>query len=308
MTLKENIRNTNQKGQALIIILLVMSVVLTVVLASVSRSVTEVAVTGHEEEALRAFSAAEAGVEDKLLNPVIGLGSPVYPAHPDQSVSYTVDVTQHNITHGGGGKQLAYPELLSSGESATFWLVSQDGDGQFICDATHPCWGGTFFDVCYGASDPAIEVSVYYDETGKSRGVPNNYEDVKVYRKVYDTEGRIPGADDPGNPQCNYSDGMHFEHRARLTMSDIPSAADCSRGAASAGCALFVRVRMLYGDDQPVGFWAAPGSTVISGQGILISSTGTAGESKRKVEVYQGYPEPLDLFDTAVFSLNGLTK
>ena len=58
----------NQKGQALIIILLVMSVVLTVVLSSVSRSVTEIVVTGYEEDALRAFSAAEAGVEEKLLN------------------------------------------------------------------------------------------------------------------------------------------------------------------------------------------------------------------------------------------------
>ena len=50
-----------ESGQALLLVLLGMAVVLTIVLSILSRSVTDIAVTSREEEALRAFSAAEAG-------------------------------------------------------------------------------------------------------------------------------------------------------------------------------------------------------------------------------------------------------
>jgi Tfp pilus assembly protein PilX len=57
----------------LLIVLLAITVILTVVLSVTSRSVTDVTVTTYEEDALRAFSAAEAGVETALLNPAVGV-------------------------------------------------------------------------------------------------------------------------------------------------------------------------------------------------------------------------------------------
>src|SRR3989304_10327197 len=54
-------------GQALLIILLTLTVVLTVVLSVVSRSVTDISVTTYQEDAQRAFDAAEAGIERALL-------------------------------------------------------------------------------------------------------------------------------------------------------------------------------------------------------------------------------------------------
>lgn len=58
---------SGQSGQALLLVLLSMAVVLTIVLSILSRSVTDIAVTSRDEEALRAFSAAEAGVEQALV-------------------------------------------------------------------------------------------------------------------------------------------------------------------------------------------------------------------------------------------------
>jgi type II secretory pathway pseudopilin PulG len=295
----------SQKGQALIIILLAMSVVLTVVLSSVSKSITEITTTGYEEDALRAFSAAEAGVESALLDPMVGTILETYPDPSDTSVYYSGAVTEHNIASDDPGKQLTYPDRLSSGETATFYLCSQNADGQFINDATNPCWWGNRLRVCYGADDgsveEAVEVSVYYDETEKSVGIPNNFKDLKVYRKVFDTPNpvRIPGATRL-NADCGYDNGPGFQHRATIVTSDLPG---CDNDG---GCALLVKVRMLYADDQPVGLWTPSGA--IPGQGLLISSTGAAGESRRKVEVYRGRPESLDLFDSAVFSLKGLSK
>ena len=65
---KKTRKYTSQSGQALLIVLLSMAVILTVVLSFASKSITEVSITSYEEDALRAFSAAEAGVEKALLN------------------------------------------------------------------------------------------------------------------------------------------------------------------------------------------------------------------------------------------------
>jgi hypothetical protein len=57
-----------EKGQALLMLLLVLSVVLTIIIATVSRSVTDIKITTYEDNSARAFGAAEAGVEEALPN------------------------------------------------------------------------------------------------------------------------------------------------------------------------------------------------------------------------------------------------
>jgi len=65
-------------GQIAIIILLVMVVLLTIGLAVVARSITDVKISEDEKTALRAFSAAEAGIEEALKG-VLVEGSYEYP-------------------------------------------------------------------------------------------------------------------------------------------------------------------------------------------------------------------------------------
>ena len=84
-----------ESGQALILVLLSLSVVLTLVLYVVSRSVTDVAVSSQQEESVRAFSAAEAGIEKTL---VIGTGNAT-PA-PVGDSSYVSSIT---AAAGGAG-------------------------------------------------------------------------------------------------------------------------------------------------------------------------------------------------------------
>src|SRR3989338_3351838 len=56
----------NEKGQAFLIVVLVMVVALTVGLSVASRTVTNLRTTAEEENSQRAFSAAEAGIEKAL--------------------------------------------------------------------------------------------------------------------------------------------------------------------------------------------------------------------------------------------------
>lgn len=58
----------HKSGQVVLIVLLVMVVVLTIGLSLISQSVTDISISKDEEESIRAFSAAEAGIEAALQN------------------------------------------------------------------------------------------------------------------------------------------------------------------------------------------------------------------------------------------------
>lgn len=60
------------KGQAVLIVLLVVAVALGFGLSIISQSVTDTEIAGHSEESARAFNAAEAGIENALGNLTIG--------------------------------------------------------------------------------------------------------------------------------------------------------------------------------------------------------------------------------------------
>ena len=108
--------NKPNSGQALLIVLLGMAVVLTLVLSIVSRSVTDVSITTKDEESLRAFSAAEAGVEQLLIG---GSGSGEFP-----NSSYTAQV--YDI---GNSEYYFFPNQLKSGDVVTLWFVEHDDQG-----------------------------------------------------------------------------------------------------------------------------------------------------------------------------------
>ena len=56
----------DQPGQVLLLTLLVLSVATTVVLSLIGRATTDVAISNQIAESQRAFSAAEAGIEEML--------------------------------------------------------------------------------------------------------------------------------------------------------------------------------------------------------------------------------------------------
>src|SRR3972149_5804868 len=132
----------NQSGQALLLVFLVMAVMLTLVLSVASRSVTEVLITTSEEDSLRAFSAAEAGIEEALLNPVVGT---TLTGNTDSHSSYTTKIIDPYVNSG----ITKHPNNLLSGEVDTFWLYSHDGSFQLTCNGKD-CFSGNRIRVCYG--------------------------------------------------------------------------------------------------------------------------------------------------------------
>jgi type II secretory pathway pseudopilin PulG len=285
----------NQYGQALLVVLLVMAVLGTVVLSAVSRTVTDVVVTTKEDEAIRAFSAAEAGIEKGLLS---GVGGTI--------VSQTGDLPSGGsfaaqVSELGGSPRFKYPKPLASGESATIWFVDHDQNGNLTC-STGKCSTATYMYVCWGnlndSPPPAVEVSIYYKDAGG----------IKIKREALDSDGsrrdsnKFAPASSGGDSLCNLGLGFH-------TIVALPN----QRNSASSELGpIFARIKLLYNPNpRYVGVYTRRDSDDVNlpKQGVLVESEGQAGDARRKVVAHRLYPDLPSIFDFGVFAgSSGLTK
>lgn len=293
----DNLPSSNS-GQALLIVLLSMAVILTIVLSILSRSVTDVAVTSREEEALRAFSAAEAGVERALL---IGSNTGSF---DDATFVAT------SINFGVSAEEYIYSDKLLLGESATIWFVDHDEEkGELTCD-TNECFTGSQVSVCWAgsgtssdqANTPALEITIFYVE------VPWDYSTIKIARVTTDPNAARRVTNNFGDTEgvsC-ILEGQDFEFKKTIDFS----ASGLNIPYAATGNLLFGKVRFFYNDDeaQSLGFDVRGTGSDLPSQGRKIVSTGTAGEANRKIEVLRTFGELPSIFDAAVFSPGGLVK
>lgn len=285
-----------ESGQAVVLVLLSLSVVLTVVLFVMARSITDISTSGKQADSVRAFSAAEAGVENALITG-IGSGGSVSIGE----ASYTVDVA--NFARGNSA--INYPSPLISGDTATVWFVDHDADGNLSCGTDTSCFANPDVRFCWGnanaakdALSPALEISVYYKATDN---VLTNLSDVRVARITADpfedrrTENNFD-AIDPYAGQCD-ANGIKYQFRKTFNFSDI------GISDTSAGRLLFAKVRFIYNTDtqHALAIKAFSGTTSFPSQGTMVSSLGTSGQSNRKVNVFQGWPE-FPFSGLAVFS------
>jgi|GEM_PF-347757 len=297
-------KKTTSKGQAVLVVLLGMAVTLTIVLSIVSRSITDISLSTTDEDSARAFSAAEAGIENLIISGSAGIGATL-----NDGASYSAIPTDY----AQGSSTVNYDDIdkFYAGEDVTVWFVGHDSDNKMTC-SEGDCYVGNMFRVGFGnpgtdpnsQSAPAIEISVYYDETRNAVNT-HSYSGVKVARVNFDPGGAsrteankfrstIAGTDfSLGEKIYAFSTGdINFE-----TDLGIPSG--CS---SVQGCLLFARVKFLYNDSvsQALGFGV--GSGTLPAQGKLYSSNGTYQKSTRGVQVVDLYKSPLGIFESGVFS------
>lgn len=302
-----------QKGQALLLILLVMAISLAAVLAAVSRSVSDISVTEKNEDSLRAFNAAEAAIEYVLQDPFGNTSGPSL----GQGITTNVAVSLDPLTNP---REYAYPKDITSGESATFWFVAHDTSGTsadpFNCTST-TCYinSGDGFEICWGdgtsSESPAIEVSLYYD-SGAPQAMSGNFSGLRVSRRTFDPNIARSGNNgfaytssdcNSGNPV----DGQSFTYSTGIINNWGTVGPPYNVNCAGSGCFIMARIRMFYnaGDSQPIAI-RVPSGTLPS-QALLISSTGRAEQNSvplaaRRIEVRQNFAEPPFVFDSALFS------
>lgn len=295
-------KQKTNSGQALLIVLLSMAVVLTIVLSVLARSVTDVSISSQDEDSLRAFSAAEAGVEQALI-----IGSSIGTTSIG-SASYNVDVS----SVAEGEKEFNYPSSLFSGESATVWFVAHDEDENYICTEEKPCFTGKYLKVCWGkegtessnSTTPALEVTVYYTST------PGNYSTVKIAREALDPNSvrRVENYfSAPDEGICTIA-GITYQFQKTVDFSSL--GIDSGIYLTQNGLQ-FMKVRSIYNTNESNFLGVStdfPSNSVLPSQGLIINSSASSGDANRKIEVFKSFKEIPEVFEFGMFSFSSLTK
>ncbi len=276
----------SNSGQSLLVILLVMAVILTIGLAVASYSLTDIKISQQEEESARAFSVAEAGIEESLR---AGSATNVTVGEITANVTETIQGDSNEFNFG----ESKFP----SGELANVWLVGHTEEGAFDPSTHFPyngqiklCWGDS---TDLSASSPALELAlVYQDSTGE----------YKVVRQGYDpVNGRTVGFDesldeDGGNCDSNLAFGKDVSLNSgvfNLAASDIP---------------YLLRLKLLYNDDsQSI---AVQANSDLPQQGKCYESSASiqVSDVTRKVRQCQFFQAPPEIFDYVLFSTSDLVK
>ena len=264
----------SNSGQALLIMVLVMAVALTIGLAVVSQSITDIKISHQEEESSRAFSVAEAGIEQALK-----LGPGDYPTG-----DITARVTE---TAQGGGTEFVSPAQITQGETQSIWLIGHDDDGNlletpfYIADSIKICWEETT------PTETAIEATLFYKEAGV----------YKVFRGAYDAEAASLSRLNSFEVPTENCDNLKLGRGKTLTTSGL-------------GTLILLQLRPLY-NQAKIGVEGVGGSGgVLPVQGKCYESSAEVPGSgiTRKVQQCQFYKAPPGIFDYALYSGGNLSK
>lgn len=273
----------NQKGQVILILILVMTVALAIGLSVIQRSLSDISTSSKVEQSSRAFSAAEAGIEMVLSG-----GNPGNISVGDNSSTTVTDsgsLPQANAA-------LEYPPLGKE-EVAEVWLADPRAD---LPNCTgYTCYTKTFLDVYWGnptASDKAaLELTlVYYDSS------LNQYKSLKWYLDN-DSAGRIATNNfDPVTCSASTPPGSSTAYQCKKTINSLPTGL------------MLLRARLLYNStSQPVAIAPTDGGS-LPPQARIIESTGIAGETQRKIRVFKLDKVVPPYFDYGIFSVGEINK
>ncbi len=260
---------SNQAGQALLVVVLVMIIALTVGLSLISRSITSIKTSTEEANSQKALSAAEAGVEQSIKSNS-AIGNPSFGSDTKFQTSVTKVLGTSFLLNGG--------DIIQRDDSADVWLSDYSTESAKLylnpVSANVTVNFGTSSNLC---NNPAIEIDVV--SGGKANPILNKYSyDGCVSRRAANHFSA------PAGGAGNIIDGVSF-------VSKTPSI--------SVNFGLFLRITPIYADSK-IGISS---SVALPAQGSIITSTGTTGTATRKITVYQGFPKiPAEFFPYSLFS------
>lgn len=184
-----------QEGQALLIVILTMVVALTVGLSVASRSITTVRISTAEEQSQRAFSAAEAGIEEALKSGAnVALTGPLANnAQYSATVTTSGNSKEFIIPPPGGRKDeavqiwlSAYPNYTDryTGKITVFWEKESTGCNAAAVEiivfsgaqVTSPSLNRYPIDPCTTRGNNFYSASLAAGETGKMKDFKYKYE------------------------------------------------------------------------------------------------------------------------------------
>jgi hypothetical protein len=263
-------RSSLQRGQVLLLGVLVITVILTVALSMMARSIVNVRLTVEEDLSKKALAAAEAGIEKSLIANTAATG--LLTNNSEYATAYT-PVTGATFSLNNG-------RIVAKDEGADIWLSDYSSDPTKIYKNS---WSGTLTIYWGSASDTcdaseavntraAIEVVVI--SGNKNNPVLNHY--------AYDSCATRRGLNNFSTTNAGATvNGRSYARSAAISVTN----------------GLIARVIPLYANS----YIGVQGSAALPSQGTLIQSTGTSGDVKRTVTVLQENPQLPAEFMTYLF-------
>ncbi len=258
----------NEKGQAFLIVVLVMVVALTVGLSVASRSITNLRTSTEEANSQKALAAAEAGIEQAIKNNA-SIGESSFA----NNATYQTDITQVNginmLLYGGN------PVLQDNG--IDIWLSEYSANSANLF--TTNLWTGNLTIKWGVSSDSCSNAAIEFVLIYGSKVSP------QVKRYAFDpclTRKNVNNFTSATSARSTTS-GKDFYYEAQIPVSS----------------GLIGRVVPLYANTP----FALTGNIALPSQGSTVTSVGKSGGTERKVNVFQGYPEiPSEYFLYNLFS------
>lgn len=267
----------NSRGQVLLIVVITMIVALTAGLTIASRTITNLKLSKQNEESQRAFQAASAGI-DKLINAAAGANGGGTLENAEFLTKVLEQDADNYVLNNGAA--------IDQDRGMDIWLSAHPTfSTQYIGSFTLYFGTGTGADAqnCTATSGknvmPALEIVMLegtiatptlekyvYDPCG-SRRASNNF---------------APAID------AGSAGGVNFLHNT---------------GAISVTNGLVARVVPIYNSAVVGVRWAPSGGAPIPVQGKLLESTGTSGETQRRIVYFESLPQiPVEVFPYVIMS------
>ncbi len=269
----------SQSGQVVLITLLVLTVATTIALSLIGRSTIDLSISTTLEESARAFSAAEAGIEEALKTGVgTGQAKVLTPG-----VSYSVSVS--SIGGAAGVYQLSRKTF--KGSTDTIWLVSHNSDD--TVNET-PVFTSDQLKICFSREPvtPALVGTVLYKE-----GTNGTY---RVARFALDPDAASRGNNFDSSVVLANGCGLGNFYEKTITFSSL----GISVLGVSADTLLSLRLRPVYSDSTLA---IDPMGVALPEQGKRFESVGTTETGiSRKVTVYEEHRAPMALFDNVIYT------
>lgn len=269
----------HKQGQILLISLLVLSIATTVALSLIGRSTTDVSISNQITESSRAFSAAEAGIEEALQSGVGTSGAQVLTA------GVTYNVVKADI--GGAAGAYTFPKKVSRGVTETLWLVNHNVDGTL---AEVPTYTAASIDLCWSSETvtPAISVSIFYKTAGGVYRVAKGAYDPDSTRALTNKFSGVTAL----SGGCGAGTGTTYK-QTLVFGNFVPAINPAS------DTLLMLRVAPVYADAN----LAVNAIGALPLQGSKLESTGMSSSGvTRKIVVYQEYRSPPSIFDSVIYS------
>lgn len=290
--------NKFESGQIVVVLLLTILVGLSIGLVVTQRTITDVSISTQSEQASRAFSAAEAGLERALS----GESNPSLTGANTLLNNATADV-KVNPNLPNPGQALEYLKPIDKGTIAQFWLIDPDTfSGSYAAGAPLDLYFGNETAEPIRTNMPAVEVTmIYRDNTGKYLS-SKTYFDSDVSNSERGPKNGITQGCEASNPLINTTNSPTGAPSRKFGCHVVVTT------PASPNVPIMLRVRILYSNTpQPIAL-APSGNRSLPKQATIYYSTGTSGQSQKLITYFKLKKVLPGILDFAIFSNTDITK